>query len=93
MKISEIMKKLGYIAFGCNIQDYDYLTFLKKTDRPVGLKTISQGTNVDELTISFKIEPFLLRQGYIIKTTSGRKISLLGSNLVQKLKKEAKITL
>lgn len=74
--IQEAINIIGYDEKGLNDADRKYIELLQKAgDRPVGLKTISSylGETVD--TITEKIEPFLLRQGYISITSRGRIIS------------------
>lgn len=45
---------------------------------PVGLKTIAVSVGEDEGTIAEVYEPFLIRKGFLLKTSRGRKITPLG---------------
>ena len=57
---------------GSTENDRRYLDFLKKQKGPVGVSTISSSLNIDRETIEEVVEPFLLQQGKISKTTKGR---------------------
>ena len=54
--------------------DRRILHYLMRSDKPVGLKTLSQGVNEDDSTIEFS-ESYLIRIGFIVKGTKGREIT------------------
>lgn len=85
IQMSEILSKLGIIYEGIDKNDYSYLKLLQNYSTPIGLKTISQTINIDEETIQYKIEPYLLKNEYIIKTSKGRKLTNKGNELIIKI--------
>ena len=85
IQMSEILSKLGIIYEGIDKNDYLYLKLLQNHPTPIGLKTISQTINIDEETIQYKIEPYLLKNEYIIKTSKGRKLTNKGNELIIKI--------
>ena len=88
IKIQEILKKIGYIYNEFDINDYLYLKALSQNDDDtLGIKTITQIIGIDELTITLKIEPYLLRKNYIVKTNKGRRITYDGKMLLENIKK------
>lgn len=85
IQMSEILSKLGIVYEGIDKNDYSYLKLLQNHSTPIGLKTISQTINIDEETIQYKIEPYLLKNEYIIKTSKGRKLTNKGNELIIKI--------
>ena len=85
IQMSKILSKLGIIYEGIDKNDYSYLKLLQNHPTPIGLKTISQTINIDEETIQYKIEPYLLKNEYIIKTSKGRKLTNKGNELIIKI--------
>ena len=70
------------------MNDYLYLKAISQNDDDtLGIKTISQIIGIDELTITLKIEPYLLRKNYIVKTNKGRRITYEGKMLLENIKK------
>lgn len=65
------LNKLGVDANGLDQYDRDYLEFVKK-NQPVSLNTIASALNVDRKTVEESIEPFLISQNLISRTTKGR---------------------
>lgn len=87
-KIRSILNKIGYVYNEFDKNDYLYLkSLIQNDDEILGIKTISQIIGIDELTISLKIEPYLLRKNYIVKTNKGRKITYEGKILFKELNK------
>ncbi|MCV3753966.1 Holliday junction branch migration DNA helicase RuvB [Ureaplasma zalophigenitalium] len=76
--VDEILKKMQMFDDGLSIEDVHYLQVLYKHEEEMGLKTLSQILMTDPQTIETKIEPFLLKNQYIIKNLKGRKISAKG---------------
>lgn len=80
--INTFFEQIGIYENGLCEIDFEYLTALD-SDNTIGLKTISQMINVDEKTITNKIEPFLLKNKLIAKTNLGRKITDTGKTLLK----------
>ena len=82
INIKNILSKIGYVYNEFDKNDYLYLKSLaQNNDETLGIKTISQIIGIDELTIILKIEPYLLRKNYIVKTTKGRRLTYEGKML------------
>lgn len=74
--VKKIIIDSGYILKGLTELDLKYLNYLYHAPaRTAGLKSISQGINVDEKTILNKIEAFLIKSKYLFKTSKGRVLS------------------
>lgn len=75
----KIFKLIGVYPFGLNEIDINYLRILgNNIGIPTGIKSISQQLFVDERTIEFIIEPYLLKMNLITKKTNGRLLSNKG---------------
>jgi len=70
LKTSLAMRGIG--MDGSTKQDRVYLKFLKKQDKPVGVRTIASAINIELETVENVIEPFLIRKQLIAKTSGGR---------------------
>lgn len=57
---------------GSTENDRKYLNFIRKQKSPVGVNTIASSININKDTITNVIEPFLLQNNLIIKTSKGR---------------------
>lgn len=68
------LKKLNVDDNGLNELDYKYLNTLIKRYKggPVGLNALSASVGEDILTLEDVCEPFLLQEGYIIRSSRGR---------------------
>ena len=66
--------------------DRRILNYLENSDKPVGLKTLSQGVNEDDSTIELS-ESYLVRTRMIEKTTRGRTITEDGKTHLRKVEK------
>ncbi len=75
--IQETLDRLGYVG-PFDRQEWRYLDFLRKQDRPVGVKTLSAALDETSATIEEVYEPWLLRGGLIAKQANGREITALG---------------
>lgn len=75
---SEGLDMLGIDAAGLTELDRRILHCLAKHARPVGLKTLAVTVGEEEHTVEDVYEPFLIRQGLVIKTPSGRRLTAAG---------------
>jgi Holliday junction DNA helicase RuvB len=76
ISIDEIFKNQGIDGMGLDSNDRLYLEALKKSKGiPLGLKSISAMTGIAIDTIENSIEPFLVRQGLVVRTQKGRIIA------------------
>jgi Holliday junction DNA helicase RuvB len=77
--IDIVFSSQGIDSMGLDIYDRMYLDILRKNKgNPLGLKSISSLTGIAIETIENSIEPYLIRQGYAVRTQKGR---IIGSNL------------
>lgn len=71
--IDTIYNSQGIDHRGLDMYDRLYLDILKKNKcNPLGLKSISSLTGIAIETIENSIEPYLIRQGFVIRTQKGR---------------------
>ena len=73
-QITEALMMQGIDEQGMTPMDRNYLKALKKLSNgsPIGVNTLCSSLNIDRKTVEQKIEPFLIRNGYISKTPKGR---------------------
>ncbi|GAA5414742.1 Holliday junction branch migration DNA helicase RuvB [Ureaplasma ceti] len=85
----KILNSIGIFNDGLEKLDLNYLRVIYNNfGKPIGIKTISQSLSVDQKTIESKIEPFLLKRGYIMKKTNGRILTSKGFEIVSPLLNE-----
>lgn len=73
--VNTIFDSQGIDYRGLDMYDRLYLDVLTKNKgNPLGLKSISSLTGIAIETIENSIEPYLLREGYVIRTQKGRVI-------------------
>lgn len=82
IKIEEFFNKLN-IDKGLNELDISYLKSLSK-NTGTSLKSISQILNIDEKTIINKIEPYLIKNKIITKSSKGRMLTDKGMEIINK---------
>ena len=71
--INTIFDSQGIDYRGLDMYDRLYLDILTKNKgNPLGLKSISSLTGIAIETIENSIEPYLLREGYVVRTQKGR---------------------
>ncbi len=77
LTIDEVFSQQGIDSKGFDMYDRMYIEALRKNKaNPLGLKSISALTGIAIETIENSIEPFLVRMGYVARTSKGR-ISLI----------------
>jgi Holliday junction DNA helicase RuvB len=71
--IDVVFSSQGIDSMGLDVYDRMYLDILRKNKgNPLGLKSISSLTGIAIETIENSIEPYLIRQGYAVRTQKGR---------------------
>lgn len=71
--IDTIFISQGIDSMGLDVYDRLYLDILRKNKgNPLGLKSISSLTGIAIETIENSIEPYLLREGLVVRTQKGR---------------------
>ena len=73
-EVAQALRMQGIDENGLNPVDRDYLQVLEKLPKgtAIGVNTLCSALNIDRQTIEQKIEPFLIRQGYVAKNSKGR---------------------
>lgn len=74
--IKEAFKQLGVDNNGFLNRDYTYIKALPRDGSAVGLQYLSAITSIDAQTIEWEVEPYLLQQGVIDRTSKGRRLIL-----------------
>jgi holliday junction DNA helicase RuvB len=71
--VNAIFDVQGIDRFGMDVYDRLYIEVLEKNiGNPLGLKSISSLTGIATETIENSIEPYLVREGYVVRTQKGR---------------------
>lgn len=71
--IDEIFNSQGIDKRGLDVYDRLYLEVLQKSrGNPLGLKSISSMTGIAIETIENSIEPYLIRERFVVRTSKGR---------------------
>jgi holliday junction DNA helicase RuvB len=74
--IDAIFNTQGIDNYGFDSNDKKYIEILKKNRGvPLGLKSLSSMTGIAMETIENSIEPYMVRMGYVIRTSKGRVLS------------------
>ncbi len=81
----ECLRMLGVDARGLTEMDRRLLEVLgQHGGGPVGLKTVAVSVGETEDTLENVYEPYLIREGYLLKTPQGRKLSAKGYDAIGK---------
>jgi Holliday junction DNA helicase RuvB len=71
--VNQIFETQGIDKMGLDVYDRTYIEVLKKNiGNPLGLKSISSITGIAIETIENSIEPYLVRKGFVARTSKGR---------------------
>ncbi len=85
--ISRILTSLNITADGLRKVDVNYLKYMNThiNEGVIGLEALATALNEATDTIDTIYEPFLVQQGYIIRTPQGRKLTQLGRDTAKLL--------
>lgn len=73
VEVDEVFSSQGIDNRGLDNYDRLYLQTLQKSKgQPLGLKSISSLTGISIETIENSIEPYLMREGFVVRTQKGR---------------------
>lgn len=64
--------------YGLTASDIDYLTYLAQAGKPVGVDNLALALGTKKNNLINDIEPYLMREEYIVRTPRGRKITEKG---------------
>lgn len=85
--ITEIIKTLDITAQGLRTGDVAYLRYIHThaIDKTIGVESLAMALNESVETLETIHEPFLIQQGYIIRTPQGRRLTETGKLLISKI--------
>lgn len=81
----DVLDDIGIYKHGLEKIDLQYMNLLA-THKKIGIKTLSQLLNIDEKTIVEKIEPFLIKNSFVLKTLNGRQLTNKGEKIIDEIK-------
>jgi len=84
--IGKILKNYNIIKYGYTKRDLKLLEYMKINECPVGLQSISSYLGIAQYNYLYEIEPYLLSNGVISRTSRGRRITSIGEKLIQELR-------
>lgn len=87
INVIKILKKIGIFEQGLNQNDLKYLEAFINNQKFLGIKTISQITQFDQKFIESKIEPYLIKIKYLVKTNNGRMLSNIAWDFLHQYRK------
>lgn len=85
--LNDLMEMLEIDENGLEKKDYEILKYLYSVNKPVGLTNIASAVGHDKRFIETMVEPFLVRNGYIVRTGRGRQITDRGIEIIEKVLK------
>lgn len=77
--VADTLQVLGVQPEGLTEIDIRYLSILQESGKPIGVQTLAAMLGEDVGTIEDVYEPFLLKNGYILKTPKGRVLGSVGT--------------
>lgn len=81
--IQEAFDFMDINKYGLNKMDMDYLSYLNRVHKAVGVDTIAIALGTDRISLESTVEPYLIAKGYIVKGARGRAITTEGINIVK----------
>lgn len=82
--LKQILHQMGLYEQGLTSDDLKYLQVLTSSS-PLGLENIMQRLNIPWKIIKSMIEPYLIGEGYVIRTNKGRMITAKGEAFIKKV--------
>ena len=84
--VSSVLSELGVDELGLNYTDYKYLKYIVDNygDNPVGIESIAAALHESANNIEETVEPYLIKNGFVQRTSRGRIVSLKGRSHIQK---------
>ncbi len=81
--VHRTLDMLGIDAYGLEKIDRRILTALAEAGRPIGLKALAVAVDEAEDTLEDVLEPWLIRQGLLLRTPQGRILTQKGEALAE----------
>lgn len=82
-----VLESFGILWNGYTRRDLKIMEYIKNSASGVGLNSIGCFLNTSEENYLYEIEPYLLQSGLIVRSPRGRKITMDGVAMVEKLRK------
>lgn len=82
--VEQVFTDLGIDEHGLSKTELKLLKTLMNSERPIGLKTLSVTTNEAEKTLANSVEPYLVREGLMVISGSGRSITTAGRDYLKR---------
>jgi Holliday junction DNA helicase RuvB len=89
--IDEVLKCNRIIKNGITAQDISILKTLVEIKKPVGGETLAIVSHTDNESYKTLLEPYMMQEGYIIRTSRGRLATPKAEQFLEELKAEGKI--
>ena len=86
--IKKVLKNFSIIKYGYTNKDLKLLEYMKKNNHPIGLQSIAAYLGTSQYNYLYEIEPYLLSNGIMTRTSRGRKISEDGIELIKHLRRK-----
>lgn len=86
--IDMVLNSYNIIYKGFTKKDYNYLRYLERNARGVGLNNIASFMNTSKQNVISEIEPYLIRNEIITTASRGRTLTEKGKILLQTLKQK-----
>ena len=77
------LESFNIVKDGITTEDLEFLTVLKENPQGAGLHSLCAYMNTQSDTVIHDIEPYLMKNRYMMKTPRGRKITEKGEKLLQ----------
>jgi Holliday junction DNA helicase RuvB len=74
------------IKDGLTVSDIKILQYLKEAQKPVGAENLAMIIGITKADYNYVVEPFLVTEGFVRRTSRGREITSKGELLLQELK-------
>lgn len=81
--VDECLKSMNIYEYGLDENDVKYLEILKIANKPMAIKTLASKLNESIETIEDSIEPYLIENNFIEKTSKGRIILDKGKDFLK----------
>lgn len=78
-----VFSMLDIDKFGLTRTEIKILQYLYKIQDPVGVDNLAISTGESAKTIQSNIEPFLIKSGFLIRSTKGRKLTNMGRQYLE----------
>lgn len=86
--VQKVLNVFGVIKDGFTNKDLEILKYIKQNEKGVGLQSIASYLDTSAQNYLYQIEPYLLKNNLILRTSRGRKITQKGIEKIKELENE-----